>query len=89
MPNVELGPALRVNVTASYTDERYPPTIGAHIIPALAPNETSLPILLNVNWRDTSPPEEEIRLDGFPISGEYRDRSQQNTYPIISDWDAT
>ena len=34
----------------------------------------------------TSPNGDLVRLDWFPIEGNLRDRSQRNTYPIITDW---
>jgi hypothetical protein len=86
--NVGLGPALRVAVNATYSDSRYPVTVTTEIIPAIAPGEISPQRNLNFDWKETPPPDEEFQPGGFPITGDYRDRSQRHTYPIITDWDA-
>jgi hypothetical protein len=74
-------------VTATYRDPRYPPEISSEIIPAIAPGEISAERALRVQW-PTLPPTDELQPDGFPLSGDYLDRSRRNRYPIIADWEA-
>lgn len=81
--NAGLGSALRVEVSATYFDEAHPAG-GTHIVPAIRPEGTAefqIPIRFQEPY-----PVGGIRGDGFALSGTYRDRSQRNTYEIITDW---
>jgi hypothetical protein len=81
--NVGLGPALRVEVRASYIDSDYQPEIGQVTLPAIKPGESERSVLY---VRFPSEPPGGIRGDGFRVSGTYLDRSRRNEYSIITDW---
>ena len=81
--NVGLGPALRVEVRASYIDPHYQPEIGQVTRPAIKPGESERFVLY---VRFPSPPAGGVRGDGFRVSGTYLDRSRRNEYSIITDW---
>jgi hypothetical protein len=79
---VGLGPALRIKVTATYVEPDHQPEIDTATWPSLAPNEqTNFSISVRFDPLPSS-----IRLDGFPLSGTFLDRSQLNEYPIITSW---
>lgn len=83
--NVGLGPALRVEVRASYIDPDHQPEIQQVTRPAIQPGESDR---FELDVRFTTPPPAGVQGDGFPLSGTYLDRSQRNDYPIITDWQA-
>jgi hypothetical protein len=86
--NVGLGPALKVEVLASYDDEDYAPTItpNPYIVPAIPPGE-DVAFDMSVVFGASSP-REGIRVDGFPLRRTYLDRSRRNEHPIVTDWSA-
>jgi hypothetical protein len=84
--NVGLGPALRVGVTAEYADEwGNKPTImpPIRVIPSIPPGE-SAPFEYAVWFKEVK---NEIRRDGFRLSGRFTDRSQRGSYEIIT-WES-
>jgi hypothetical protein len=81
--NAGLGPALRVEVTARYSDPDHPfeATYVHPAIPSEGTAEFSIPVRFNEHY-----PPGGVRGDGFVLSGNYRDRSQRNTNFLITDW---
>jgi hypothetical protein len=79
--NVGLGPALRVEVTAHYTgDDR--PEITPVTIPVILPGDLARVETLVFFQRKP----DQIKQDGFKVSGTYLDRGQRHEYEIISEW---
>jgi hypothetical protein len=82
--NVGLGPALRVQVEASYIDpEHQPEFLPPKTVPAIVPGAMER---LELPVRFRTPPPGGVRGDGFQLSGTYLDRSQTTEYKIITDW---
>ena len=84
--NAGLGPALRVQVVATYEDADNPEIdaeIGTRTWPVLAPNSGTT-FSLPVRFRNVPPGG--VRGDCFPLRGSYLDSSQENEYEIITSW---
>jgi hypothetical protein len=83
--NVGLGPALRVQVSASYDQAgNWVPAINQETVPAIAPNEHKR-LTLDVVF--PSPAPGVFRSDGFRVKGFYLDRSREHESTIITSWD--
>lgn len=85
LQNVGLGPALRVNVSASYTGHSdWQPGIDSWTVPVIAPGTG---VTVNLNARFPEPPDDrDVVGYAFPVTGSYLDRSMENEYPIITSW---
>jgi hypothetical protein len=84
--NAGLGPALRVQVIATYDDPDNPdivPMIETRTWPVLAP-QSSASFTLQIQFPEVPPGG--VRTDRFPLRGTYLDRSQENEYEIITQW---
>lgn len=77
------GAALCVETTVTYIDEEHPAS-GTYIVPAIRPGGTA-GFTIPVRFQEPYPAGG-VRGDGFKLSGTYRDRSQRNTYEIITEW---
>jgi hypothetical protein len=82
--NVGLGPALGVEVTAEYADAdgNEPSSIDSVVFPAI-PSGEAQPFQLFVRFSELT---NEVRPDGFRLTGTFTDRSQQGSYEIITSW---
>ena len=80
--NAGLGPALRVEITATYDDERHP-LVVTDTPPAVRPEVTAeieIPIHLPTHVRGG------VRSDRFKLTGTYLDRSLSNAQNIVTSW---
>jgi hypothetical protein len=83
--NVGLGPALRVELRADYSDDEYGATVNPNptVCPAIAPNET-VNLRVGVVFPERSPTT--IDAGDFALGGTFTDRSRQGNYAIITGW---
>lgn len=82
--NVGLGPALALVVDAEYVGhDDWTPSISTEAVGSLSPDADALVRLL---VRFPEPYRPEGPRDAFRVFGNYRDRSQQNAYDIITEW---
>src|SRR5947209_13995196 len=82
LTNVGLGPALRVEVGATYDDPEAIAQITPRIWPTIMPGQMAQ-LALSVAF-ETEP--SSVNADGFPLTGTYLDRSQDRRYDIITSW---
>jgi hypothetical protein len=82
--NVGLGPALRVEGKPHYRYDDLEVVVEPKIIPSIpAGRRMRVEIVLKFRAADWG----DLKTDGFPVEGTYRNRAQTEEYLIISSWD--